>query len=73
MTTEEFNIHYNNLRLTDQRMSDDLGVNYTTVWRWRTGRAAITTMAEHTLRIYFDEVREELEAENFTYSDGVGG
>jgi hypothetical protein len=66
MTTTEYNMHVNALGLNNGAVAQALRVNYTTPWRWRTGRVAIPGVTAYVLREYFETVRESLEADNFT-------
>lgn len=66
MTRTEYEAWFNKLRLTDAQVSQDLRVDYTTAWRWRTGKAKINPRNAYVLKLYFESKLAEVERDNFT-------
>jgi hypothetical protein len=66
MTRTEYEAWVNKLRLSDRQVSEDLRVDYTTAYRWRTGKASINPRNAYVLKLYFSEKLAELNKDNFT-------
>lgn len=66
MTRTEYEAWYNRLRLSDAKVAEDLRIDYTTAWRWRTGKVAINPRNAYVLKLYFNSKLAEVERDNFT-------